>query len=59
MFVAPIISCAPVKSGTMDYRKLSNPMTGRCGIKAMHIEKTLEELYNVRVERNVSKERLA
>ncbi|XP_007049145.2 PREDICTED: uncharacterized protein LOC18612334 [Theobroma cacao] len=29
-----------------------------CGVKAMRVEKPLEELYNVRVERKVSPERL-
>ncbi|XP_028806095.1 uncharacterized protein LOC114760946 [Neltuma alba] len=42
-----------------------NRKTGNCGIKRCHIkatlrvEKPLEELYKVRVERNVSAERLA
>lgn len=41
-----------------DCRKLSTDI-GRChGITAMRIEKPLEELYNVRVERKVSPERL-
>lgn len=41
-----------------DCRKLSTDI-GRChGIRAMRIEKPLEELYNVRVERKVSPERL-
>ncbi|CAM8909210.1 unnamed protein product [Rhodiola kirilowii] len=41
-----------------DQRKPSNLNT-RCSVITMKIEKPLEELYNVRVERQVPKERLA
>lgn len=52
-------SCFSVNSISRDCRKLSSDI-GRChGIKAMRIEKPLEELYNVRVERKVSPQRLA
>lgn len=33
-------------------------VSSSCGVKAMRVEKPLEELYNVRVERKVSPERL-
>ncbi|KAL1348093.1 hypothetical protein HN51_024075 [Arachis hypogaea] len=52
---------SPLNSHTKDYsNKSGNSSTGRrCSIKAMRIEKSLEELYNVKVERKVSSERLA
>jgi uncharacterized cupin superfamily protein len=52
-------SCFSVHGINRDCRKLSSDI-GRCrGIKAMRVEKPLEELYNVRVERKVSQQRLA
>jgi uncharacterized cupin superfamily protein len=52
-------SCFSVNGISRDCRKLSSDI-GRCrGIKAMRVEKPLEELYNVRVERKVSQQRLA
>jgi uncharacterized cupin superfamily protein len=52
-------SCFSVNSISRDCRKLSSDI-GRCQvIKAMRIEKPLEELYNVRVERKASPQRLA
>lgn len=48
-----------VKSSSRDRVNLSTDI-GQChGIRAMRIEKPLEELYNVRVERKVKPERLA
>ncbi|CAI9760499.1 unnamed protein product [Fraxinus pennsylvanica] len=50
--------CLLIYSRSREYRR-SSATRGQCqGIRAMRIEKPLEELYNVRVERNVSKERL-
>lgn len=52
MITFPIFSNFSVSRGVKDCKKQFH------GVKAMHAEKPLEELYNVRVERKVSKERL-
>ncbi|EXB37816.1 hypothetical protein L484_004075 [Morus notabilis] len=53
-------SCSfSINTSGKDCRKSSTPNGVRYGIKAMRIEKPLEELYNVRVERKVASERLA
>ncbi|XP_073065497.1 uncharacterized protein [Primulina eburnea] len=45
---------------TRTHHKFSSTSLANCrGIRAMRIEKSLEELYNVRVERKVSKDRLS
>ncbi|KZV31378.1 hypothetical protein F511_05482 [Dorcoceras hygrometricum] len=44
---------------TRAHQKISSTSPTKCrGIRAMRVEKSLEELYNVRVERKVSKDRL-
>ncbi|KAG5053174.1 hypothetical protein AAZX31_02G253800 [Glycine max] len=53
------ITYSPLNNGSKDFRKSGNSSKGRCCIKAMGIEKSLEELYNVKVERKVSPEKLA
>lgn len=53
------ITYSPVNNGSRGFRKSVNASKGRCCIKAMRIEKSLEELYNVKVERKVPPERLA
>ncbi|XP_074264824.1 uncharacterized protein LOC141587272 [Silene latifolia] len=50
--MSPIPSCSITRTSN---NKLSNPSFR---VKAMRIEKSLEELYNVRVERKVTPERL-
>jgi ethanolamine utilization protein EutQ (cupin superfamily) len=52
---------SPVNSGSRGFRKPRNScisIQGHC-VKAMRIEKPLEELYNVKVERKVTPEKLA
>ncbi|KAL7002907.1 hypothetical protein U1Q18_004068 [Sarracenia purpurea var. burkii] len=49
---------APTFGSFSTQRCIKTPKKGRF-IKALRIEKPLEELYNVRVERKVSPERLA
>ncbi|XP_056171198.1 uncharacterized protein LOC115679960 [Syzygium oleosum] len=46
------------RASTRDREKCCQALRRGRGIRAMRIEKPLEELYNVRVERKVSKERL-
>ncbi|RDX87630.1 hypothetical protein CR513_30875, partial [Mucuna pruriens] len=53
------VTFSPVNNGSRGFRKSGNSSKGGCCIKAMRIEKSLEELYNVKVERKVSPERLA
>ncbi|KAH9621107.1 hypothetical protein KSS87_022906 [Heliosperma pusillum] len=55
MMVNTIISPIPTCPITRTSNKVSNPSFR---VKAMSVEKSLEELYNVRVERKVSAERL-
>ncbi|CAL5403419.1 unnamed protein product [Camellia sinensis] len=56
--MAPTFSYFSTNRSSKECRRLhSTPRKGHC-IKAMTVEKPLEELYNVRVERNVSPERL-
>ncbi|KAF5741418.1 hypothetical protein HS088_TW10G00415 [Tripterygium wilfordii] len=58
IIMAPTINFS-VSRSSKNFR-MTNNVTGRGhGIKAMQIEKPLEELYNVRVDRNVAAERLA
>ncbi|KAF5726462.1 hypothetical protein HS088_TW22G00140 [Tripterygium wilfordii] len=57
LIMVPTLNFSVGRSGK-SFRK-TNSVTGRVDvIKAMRIEKPLEELYNVRVERNVPAERL-
>ncbi|KAK9285020.1 hypothetical protein L1049_024202 [Liquidambar formosana] len=59
MIMAPTFSSFTINRGSRWCRK-SNSALGQCHvIKAMRIEKPMEELYNVRVERKVSPERLS
>lgn len=55
LFTTSTFTYSPVNSSTREIRKSG----GRCCVKAMKMEKSLEELYNVKVERKVSPERLA
>ncbi|KAI3440889.1 Cupin_3 domain-containing protein [Psidium guajava] len=56
--MSPTFGSSFQRASTRD-RKKCGPALKRCrGIRAMRIEKPLEELYNVKVERKVSKERL-
>lgn len=56
--MAPMLACAANKSSSQYKTFVVAP--GKClPIRAMRVEKSLEELYNVRVERKVGKERLA
>ncbi|XP_050207220.1 uncharacterized protein LOC126656653 [Mercurialis annua] len=60
MITAPACGLLPVR--TTSSRACINFRSGnvqRCGIKAMRVEKSLEELYNVKVEREVTADRLA
>ena len=59
LFTASTFTYSPVNTHTKDFSKSGNSSIGRCYIKAARIEKSLEELYNVKVERKVSPERLA
>ncbi|KAJ7960350.1 RmlC-like cupins superfamily protein [Quillaja saponaria] len=58
VIMTPTFSSCPLNISRKDCRKLGSA-TKRCGVKAMRIEKPLEELYKVRVERKVKPERLA
>ncbi|KAJ8899394.1 hypothetical protein K2173_018368 [Erythroxylum novogranatense] len=52
-------SCSCVNRATRNHQRLKSTV-GQChSVKAMQMEKPLEELYNVRVERRVSSQRLA
>ena len=55
---SPTLGFFSVKKTSRDSRKLNNRNLPCHGIRAMRVEKPLEELYNVRVERQVSPERL-
>ncbi|KAI3465615.1 hypothetical protein Pfo_022278 [Paulownia fortunei] len=57
-FMAPMLTSSANKSSRQYKRFIATPGQYRA-IRAMRIEKPLEELYNVKVERKVSKERLA
>ncbi|XP_030544435.1 uncharacterized protein LOC115750940 [Rhodamnia argentea] len=56
--MTPTFGSAFQRASTRDHRKCSHALRRCHGIRAMRIEKPLEELYNVKVERKVSKERL-
>ncbi|XP_057441605.1 uncharacterized protein LOC130733450 [Lotus japonicus] len=59
LITASAFTYSPV-NGSRGFRKSGNSSRGGgCCIKAMKLEKSLEELYNVKVERKVSPERLA
>lgn len=58
VMTTPTLGLFFVKKSSRGSRKLNNRNVQCHGIKAMHVEKPLEELYNVRVERQVSPERL-
>ncbi|KAK3022358.1 hypothetical protein RJ639_045309 [Escallonia herrerae] len=58
MIMAPTLSCFSAAKSSRENIN-SHSTLGRCrGIRAMRIEKPLEDLYHVRVERNVSQKRL-
>ncbi|XP_058770340.1 uncharacterized protein LOC131643983 [Vicia villosa] len=59
LLTTSIFTYSPVNNGSRSFRKSGNSSIRRCCVKAMKIEKSLEELYNVKVERKVSPERLA
>lgn len=61
VIMAPSFSSISVNRSSRDSRKWSTTNRKRCGLtlKAMRVEKSLEELYEVRVERKVSPERVA
>lgn len=56
--MTPAFGSSFQRASTGDSEKCSHVLRRGRGIRAMRIEKPLEELYNVRVERKVSKERL-
>ena len=59
LLTTSIFTYSPVNNGSRSFRKSSNSSIRRCCVKAMKSEKSLEELYNVKVERKVSPEKLA
>lgn len=59
LIAAPTMASFHVNMGSKNYTKLNSTIKGSHKIRAMRIEKPLEELYNVRVERKVSEERLS
>ncbi|CAI8603622.1 unnamed protein product [Vicia faba] len=59
LLTTSIFTYSPVNNGSRSFRKSGNSSLRRSCVKAMKIEKSLEELYNVRVERKVSPEKLA
>ncbi|KAG6589149.1 hypothetical protein SDJN03_17714, partial [Cucurbita argyrosperma subsp. sororia] len=59
MLAAPTMATFRVNIGSKNHTKLNSTIKGSLKIRAMRIEKPLEELYNVRVERKVSEERLS
>ncbi|KAK7320527.1 hypothetical protein VNO77_30078 [Canavalia gladiata] len=59
LLTASAFTYSPVNNGSRNFRKPDSSYKRGCCIKAMKIEKSLEELYNVKVERKVSPERLA
>ncbi|XAR55344.1 hypothetical protein NMG60_11035395 [Bertholletia excelsa] len=60
LIMAPTFGCFLTKRSGNGYKKSNaSSATTYPGIKAMRMQKPLEELYNVRVERKVSPERLA
>ncbi|KAJ9170043.1 hypothetical protein P3X46_018179 [Hevea brasiliensis] len=59
MITAPIFGFFSVNRSNRACRKFSS-INGQCNVvKGMQVEKSLEELYNVKVERKVSPKRLA
>ncbi|BAT86833.1 hypothetical protein LR48_Vigan09g267100 [Vigna angularis] len=58
LLTTSVISYCPVNNGSRGFGKSGNFSKGSHCIKAVKIEKSLEELYNVKVERKVSPERL-
>ncbi|PSS05943.1 CTP synthase [Actinidia chinensis var. chinensis] len=59
LFITPIFSSLSAKTSIKECKKSHSIPGKHHTINAMRIEKPLEELYNVRVERKVSQERLA
>ncbi|CAL0317587.1 unnamed protein product [Lupinus luteus] len=59
LFTTSTFTYSPVNFSTREIRKSSNGSIRRSCIKAMKTEKSLEELYKIKVERKVSPERLA
>lgn len=57
--MTPLWSSFSMKSCSREHKSSGSCPRPCQSIKAMRVEKPLEELYNVRVERNLSKERLA
>ncbi|KAM7498340.1 hypothetical protein LguiA_022754 [Lonicera macranthoides] len=58
LLMAPSLSSFTSKISSMKYRNSRTTLNQCGGIRAMRIEKPLEDLYHVRVERNVSQKRL-
>ncbi|KAK2649111.1 hypothetical protein Ddye_016600 [Dipteronia dyeriana] len=58
VITAPTFGFFSIKKGSSDCRTINNKNRLCHGIKVMQVEKPLEELYNVKVERKVSPERL-
>ncbi|KAL1818075.1 hypothetical protein DCAR_0522594 [Daucus carota subsp. sativus] len=60
VFMQPLLSSFTTKGGSGERRLYTASTTARCNrLKAMQLERPLEELYHVRVEKNVSSKRLA
>ncbi|KAG8364573.1 hypothetical protein BUALT_Bualt18G0011400 [Buddleja alternifolia] len=56
---SPMLISSPASKSTIQHKRFVTTPRRCQAIRAMRIEKPLEELYNVKVERQVSKERLA
>ncbi|PIN18707.1 hypothetical protein CDL12_08625 [Handroanthus impetiginosus] len=59
IIAAPMVTSYPANKISRQYRRLVSTPRQCQAIRAMGTEKPLEELYNVKVERQVSKEHLA
>ncbi|KAK1353615.1 putative rmlC-like cupins superfamily protein-like [Heracleum sosnowskyi] len=60
VFMQPLLSSFTTKGGSREKRLLYPTTSTRCNrVKALQTERPLEELYHVRVEKNVSSKRLA
>lgn len=57
--ITPTWNSCTMKRNGGEHKIFSSYPMQRQAIKAMRVEKSLEELYNVKVERNVSKQHLA
>ncbi|KAK4420550.1 hypothetical protein Salat_2005400 [Sesamum alatum] len=57
--VSPMLTSSFANKSSRQYKSCVAVHGKHLSIRALHIEKPLEELYNVKVERKVSKERLS